>query len=1669
MSRTIDERIVSMSFDNKNFEKNVSQSIGTLDKLKSALDFTKADSSLKDISKTASAFNLNGISESITKVQEKFSALEVAGITALVNITNKAVNAGLQIAKSLTLDQPIQGFQKYTEKTSSVQTLMNSTGKSVDQVNDYLDRLMWYADETSFGFTDMTSALSTMVSSGGDIEKLIPMIMGMGNAVAYAGKGASEFSRVIYNLNQSYSLGYLSTMDWRSVQMAGASSKQLQQYLIAAAEQVGTIEKGTGDLSKFSSYLTDKAITSEAMEIAFENFAQYTLAVEEAVNNGTYANATEAMEHMAIDGFDQVAVKAMEAAQNYKSFSEAVDASKDAASTAWMKIFESVFGDYEQAKSLWTRVGTDIFDLFVSPLDGAVDKAEEWASMWKQLQSRDYQGRNSDLAEYASQTEAVYAALSDTVRTFIDNIVGFWNEGALEISAQQIFNAIEKFRSGLKSLNEYLGSDSFSEFYKIFSGISSVLATIAKIGKTIVTSFVVPLVKSFKPVVDQIAGILGDIGDSLYYGSGIIDEMGLPSLENVLSKIVSGLQPLINLLATVFEHIRKITSSIKDKIYESWSKDVDDSTESFSLLSTVLDTISKVIDKVTEGFKGFSSIISTIVDICKKAVSALGGLFDSLKKVASSFLNDNGTSIGKVAGGGILAAIGINLASAIKGLKDMNIEKVVSSLNIKNFLSNGLNTLLELPKKLGEVFGSLNDAISKFTNVQMIQTISKSLLILAAALLVMSSIDSDKIGQALGTVATVLLELMGTITILNKINPGKSLSTATKAIQTMSTSLLVISAALKILSGIDVEGLQNGVLSLGVMLTLMAAALGILAAIQENSKSFNGKGLKQAASSMTSMATALLIMSAALKILSGESTGDMTIAVVSLSAVLAALVVAANYMSNNKKAMATFSASVALIGPALVLVSAALKILATMELTEALISVGTLGVFFTELVVAAKAISNNKKAMATFAASVALISPALLLTSAALKILSTMDLAGAAIAVVSLGIVLAEIAGFGLLIGKIASIDFAIVSASMILMATALIGVAAAMKILGTMSWSEIGTALGSMALSLVTLGTLGTLLGIVSPLLIAGAAAMALFGTALVVLAKGLLSSVEAVIAWNAVSTIFSSSFLEMMSSVTAAVVEVIPGIIVGLAKAITESAGAILEIFTQLIAIMCNAIVVNVPTLAATALAVLVAILQTIRDNLEQVITLVGEIIVTFITALDDQIINVVTAAVEFLINVINGLAETIRNESADIGAAIGNLISALLEGIIKALGNGIISFGSHIAQAGKDFLSWLTGGMTDDEAIETQTQTGQTIVDNVTTGMESKRESIVQEGKTLSTDTVAALNNADGAFGSGQSMSSGYSSGILDKKGDVDSAVNQVSVDTVAGLDKTKDVQTSGQSVMTGYNSVIVGNTPLINKSINTIGTDVVTGLNVEDGAEESGNDTIEAFHTEISDEEEPINITITDIMSNLTDRMDASDDAESSGLNTMNGLLSGLTNSSKLTELYNAGWNAASSYMSGYNTRMDQHSPSREMMRQAKFTIMGLVNGFANNLSLVKKSGESVGSAALNAVKDALSASANLDESQLNPVITPVLDLSQLESESSKISGLLNTNPNVTALGTVFGQNGGTSSTNNVSINVEFNVDKVGGNLTDADILRYSNQIADQVNQKLGELL
>lgn len=201
MSKTVDDRVVEMRFDNAQFERNVQTSISTLDKLKQSLKLTDASKGLEGISNAAKRVDMSPMATGVETVKMKFSALEVMAVTALANITNSAVNASKRMISAITTRPIKDGFTEYETQMNAVQTILANTqkeGTNVKIVNSALDELNHYADKTIYNFTEMTRNIGTFTAAGVKLDTSVSSIKGIANLAAVSGSTSQQASTAMY-------------------------------------------------------------------------------------------------------------------------------------------------------------------------------------------------------------------------------------------------------------------------------------------------------------------------------------------------------------------------------------------------------------------------------------------------------------------------------------------------------------------------------------------------------------------------------------------------------------------------------------------------------------------------------------------------------------------------------------------------------------------------------------------------------------------------------------------------------------------------------------------------------------------------------------------------------------------------------------------------------------------------------------------------------------------------------------------------------------------------------------------------------------------------------------------------------------------------------------------------------------------------------------------------------------------------------------------------------------------------------------------------------------------------------------------------------------------------------------------------------------------------------
>lgn len=608
MSQEVDERVVEMRFDNAQFEKNVHQTMQSLEKLNDSLQLDGAEKGFEKISDASAKVDFDEMQGALDNLSGKFSAVEVMGVAALSHITRQAVDTGEKLVKSLSLDQVTSGWSKYAQKTASVQTIMNATGKSIAKVNGYLSKLMWFSDETSYSFTDMTQSLGQLTASGGDIEKVIPMIMGMANATAYAGKGASEFSRVIYNLNQSYSQGYLSLMDWKSVELAGVATAELKKQIIETGVALGKIKEGDVTVGTFSSTLSKKWADKEVMETAFGKFAEFSEAVKKMVDANPGMLASQAIDALA-DKYDEVTVKAFKAAQEAKSFSEAVDATKDAVSSGWMETFDILFGNYEEAKGFWSDLAEEFWNMFAGGAAGRNNWLKNaFDSGLDQLLGTEGFGDAGD-----NYTSLLQKALVNQ---------GLLSEEGIE-EAGSFQKALEESGVTAQQLYEVLGEA--AEHYHQRAAMSD--EELNKLGFD-------------RDKVDALANAYDSLAEQIQNGSVNLDD--LAGKMNQLS----GREHFFNGILNVLEGINSVLSPIRDGFGDVFMTDgspLYNFLKGFDELTGKMALSEETAEKVQKVFTGVFRVLSIglkgVKAVGKTAFMILGKLLDLLSPMGDLLLN----------------------------------------------------------------------------------------------------------------------------------------------------------------------------------------------------------------------------------------------------------------------------------------------------------------------------------------------------------------------------------------------------------------------------------------------------------------------------------------------------------------------------------------------------------------------------------------------------------------------------------------------------------------------------------------------------------------------------------------------------------------------------------------------------------------------------------------------------------------------------------------------------------------------------------------------------------------------------------------------------------------------------------------------------------------------
>ena len=1421
MSRTIDERVVEMRFDNKQFESGVQTSLSTLEKLKKGLDLDGAAKGFDQLSTAAKRCDMSAIGRSVETVQAKFSAFEVVAMTALSNITNSAVNAGKRLLSSLTIEPVSTGFNEYELKMGSIQTIMASTGESLDKVNQKLDELNRYSDRTIYSFSDMTTNIGKFTNAGVKLDDAVAAIQGVSNVAAVSGANANEASRAMYNFAQALSAGYVKLIDWKSIENANMATVEFKTQLLESAVAAGTLTKTADGMYKTLA----KGTVIDATHLFNDSLQEQWMTTEVL---------TETLKDYA-DETTEIGKKASAAAQDVKTWTQLLDTLKESAQSGWAETWQLVAGDYEEAKATLRTFS----EFFSSIIDGSAEARNallEGALMssWGQIKNRvnetgisvdsfrdtlretaesSVEGLDKIIEEAGSFDAALSKGwlttdiLSDTLDNLVSKAAGT-QVSISELSDEQLQNIgyTQEQIEALRALSEEAKSSD--------SNLASLVSTLDRqSGRELLFDSLLNGAKAVQGLFQTIKGAWQDIfppatSEQLYSfiealhsaSERIRDfftqaEEGADGFTGAINKPLQdigntfkGLFAILDIVKQAFSALWRVITPAGSAVgglltgvlgltgsFGEWLAKLDESIKKgdvfYKVLKSIVDVVKGAITVVTgfaaaigeslgfPGLDGATASVEAFLGTLKEKVSAPGleklqAIFDGIctrakwvKDAIVGMKDGVVDSMGKIDGAvsgnkfvQVLTGIGTlirEVASAIAGLLGKAIDGLINTLSNADFngILDFLNALaaggiiaairkfIDPVEELENTFTSLKDwvkglggGVTKILDgvrgsLEAWQTklksdalgkIAASIAVLSVSLLVLSSIDSDKVTGSLAAMGTMFAELIASMAVLDKLSiDGKSANKTASAMIKMGAALLVLSLAMKNIAELNPEQLAEGLIGVGVLLAevdlflntakfdkkasksatgmiLFAAAIKILSSAVKslgemdwddmakglvgvgvllaevevflNNAKFNGKAVLTA-TGIVILSSAIKVLASACKDFGSMSWGEITKGLTSIAALLLEITAFTKLTGDAKHVIST--------GLALIEIAAAMKIFASAmsdfgsmsgsEIAKGLVAMGG------ALAEVAIAVNLMPKNMVSVGSGLVIVGAALKIVASALSSMGNMSWESIAKGLVAMGGALAELAiGLNVMNGTLAG------SAALLVAAGALTVLTPVLVILGNMSWESIAKGLITIAGAFTVMGVAGAVLGPLAPSILAISGALALLGVGSVAIGAGLtligtgLTSIA--VGLTSLAAAFASSGTLIVGGLSAIVLG-----FAGLIPAIAEKIGEAIVAFCGAISSGAPAIGEAVKAIVLTLVDVLVQCVPAIADGALQLVTGVLASLVAYTPQIVDSVM-------QFLIEVLEGIA---RNIPQLVQAAM-DVVGAFFAGVLSALSN-------------------------------------------------------------------------------------------------------------------------------------------------------------------------------------------------------------------------------------------------------------------------------------------------------------------------------------------------------------------------------------------------------------
>lgn len=1328
MSKEVDERVVEMRFNNALFESKVQQTMRSLVALNEKLMFKGAEKGFEKVSDSSEKVKFNALLNALDNLSQKFSAVEVIGVTALMRITNQAVDAGERLVKALSLDPIISGFQEYETQINAVQTILANTsskGITLDQVNAALDELNHYADLTIYNFTEMTRNIGTFTAAGVDLNTSVSAIKGIANLAAVSGSTSQQASTAMYQFSQALASGTVKLQDWNSVVNAGMGGQVFQDALKETARVHGiAIDSMIKKEGSFRETLSKGWLTSSILTETLQKFTGDLN--EETLKSIGYTDEQ-------IKKIMEMGKTANDAATKVKTFSQLKDTLTEALQSGWTQTWQTIIGDFEEAKELFTRF-SDVFSDLINKSSEARNTvlAGGLNTGWQQLSTA--LGDSADF--YSQMLEKVMLANGSISQKQIDDAGSFVK--ALQqggVSAEQLQNGLKEsykqlsvlgalsddalkakkldpaqVRTLAKSFEEVnqkvadgsLDLDIYSKKIGELSGREHLIESIWNVFEAL-EKVVEPVARAwqkiFSPITaDQIYNIAKSI-DEFTAKLSISDETA-DKIERTFSGIFAVLNVWKNMLLTVSKVLGEvfnavsplaggflsITASLGDCLVE-----MANAVNNSKTFKTTLDGIHWIIGKVSEGMQTFAGVltdvsnnvsvvfdplktlgewfenfISFITPKLKWLADKIGEIFEELGSGASgAFGNLNGNALWGFANAGMIAGLIAGIKGFLEAFKD-----------IGSTVKDTIGGVAELLNKLGEAV----TAWKNNKNAETLKTISTAVAILAGSLVVLSMVKPERLAASTGAMIALFAELLVALAIYDEIaKKTKKVGKGTSSMVVMAAGVLILTSALKKISEIETEKLLTSVIALGaVMAELVAAQVAISKWAKDGAKH---------AMSMLAMAAAVRVLAEAVEQLADLGWDGIEKGLIAVAGLLAE-VAAFSGLSNFGGLTAGKAVGILILAAALSVLEKSVSAFSKMPVDELQNGIGVLGAILGEIAVFSM-LSNPAEHVLSTATALTILSGGLLILSNALANLGGMTLGqiGVALAAMAGGLIEMGVA-LTLVKGSLGS------ATSFLIMSVVLNALVSPLKSLGEMSLEEIGHGLlavgGALGIFAIAVGTMS----LAGPIVIAVSAALSLLAGSFALL-LGTMAAVS-------LMPLRVEALVVALGTLGSAIGVFIAGVIAGLGTA----AGSIAIAIAEIIVAVCNAIAQAVPAIGNALAQLIVAICNVIVQCSEPI----GQALFTLGTVVIQTIIDLIAWAWDG-----GGEGGGIKGALSEL---LGNIVAWLSEHLnpINLFGGLLGTISGFFGKIGEYMSQGLANGLNTGASVQIANNGVQTLCNKV-----------------------------------------------------------------------------------------------------------------------------------------------------------------------------------------------------------------------------------------------------------------------------------------------------------------------------------------------------------------